>query len=63
MCTLHKLDLRTINTDHRVIYNTYLHVGVERLRALRSFKVDDQAWSGDHDQVRIRSVASQYYSD
>ncbi|CAG8921749.1 unnamed protein product [Penicillium salamii] len=26
-------------------------MGVEGLRALRSFKVEDQAWNGDHDQV------------
>jgi hypothetical protein len=42
----------------QVIYSTYLQIGVSGLRALSSFKVEDQAWGGDHDQVSLSNVIS-----
>ncbi|GES64679.1 dipeptidyl peptidase III [Aspergillus terreus] len=38
-------------TADDLIYYTYLRIGVEGLCALSSFKVEDQAWGGDHDQA------------
>ncbi|KAJ8057922.1 hypothetical protein OCU04_013102 [Sclerotinia nivalis] len=35
------------------IYYTYLQMGVEGLRALRSFKAKEQIWGGDHDQAQF----------
>ncbi|KAF7866787.1 hypothetical protein EAF04_005629 [Stromatinia cepivora] len=40
-------------TVDEFIYYTYLQIGVEGLRALRSFKVKDQTWGGDHDQAQF----------
>lgn len=34
-----------------VTYFAYLQIGVECLRALRSFNAGEQVWGGDHDQV------------
>ncbi|KAJ5640462.1 dipeptidyl-peptidase 3 [Penicillium herquei] len=41
----------TFLTADDLIYYVYLHIGVEGLRALRSYKAEDQAWGGDHDQA------------
>ncbi|KAJ8121468.1 hypothetical protein ONZ43_g2085 [Nemania bipapillata] len=38
-------------TANDLIYNSYLQIGVEGLRALRSFNYEDQVWGGDHDRV------------
>ncbi|KAI1108509.1 dipeptidyl peptidase III [Nemania sp. NC0429] len=35
------------------LFNTYLHIGVEGLRALRSFDGEDRIWRGDHDQAQF----------
>lgn len=49
--------LLTVNIS--VIYYSYLKMGVEGLLALRSFKVEDQAWGGDHDRVcKIHRIKS-----
>lgn len=41
----------TNNPFFLVIYYSYLKIGVEGLLALRSYKVEDQTWGGDHDGV------------
>ena len=42
----------------KVIYYSYLHIGVEGLRALCSYDVEHQTWRGDHDQVRYLCARS-----
>ncbi|KAJ5730069.1 dipeptidyl peptidase III [Penicillium malachiteum] len=41
----------SLPTADDLIYYAYLHIGVEGLRALCSYKAEDQAWGGDHDQA------------
>ncbi|KAI0893450.1 dipeptidyl peptidase III [Annulohypoxylon nitens] len=35
------------------IYYTYLQIGVDGLRALHSFRIEDQTWGGDHGQAQF----------
>ncbi|KAK8108992.1 peptidase M49- dipeptidyl-peptidase III [Apiospora sp. TS-2023a] len=40
-------------TADDILYCIYLQLGVEGLRALRSFNVSDQSWGGDHEQAQF----------
>ncbi|XDG04467.1 hypothetical protein ABKA04_004082 [Annulohypoxylon sp. FPYF3050] len=40
-------------TTDDLIYYSYLQIGVEGLRALHSFRAEDQSWGGDHDQAQF----------
>ncbi|APA12599.1 hypothetical protein sscle_09g073690 [Sclerotinia sclerotiorum 1980 UF-70] len=46
-------DQESTPTADEFNYYTYLQIGIEGLRALRSFKVDEQTWGSDHDQAQF----------
>ncbi|CAD6449789.1 898e2baa-2291-4aa0-bb4b-2a24cf5a774f [Sclerotinia trifoliorum] len=46
-------DQESTPTADEFIYYTYLQIGVEGLRALRSYKVAEKTWGSDHDQAQF----------
>ncbi|KAM7206109.1 dipeptidyl-peptidase 3 [Naviculisporaceae sp. PSN 640] len=51
--SLFSYDEHSSPTADELIYYTYLHIGVEGLRALRSFNSKERVWCGDHDRAQF----------
>ncbi|KAI0025476.1 dipeptidyl peptidase III [Xylariomycetidae sp. FL0641] len=46
-------DQRSSLSADDLIYHSYMQIGVQGLRALRSFNAEDQTWGGDHAQAEF----------